>query len=240
MERISLVTLPYAGAGAGFFRSWDAHTSALDVVPVQLPGREEQFVEPPLRDVNKAVDAALPVLVQLIDTGSKVAVFGHSLGAVLAYELTQRLVAEDRVEVVRLIVSGSAAPWVRRDERATGLPDDEFLAQVRKFAGYDHPALDNPEMRELLLPTLRADVEMHEAYVSGPDRPLLPCPVTAVRARQDELVTAAAVSEWADTTTGGFRQLEPEGGHMYLCDDTVATVRLLEAELATAEPAAGI
>lgn len=231
MSRISLITLPYAGAGANFFRSWQEHTRDLDVVALQLPGREELFVQPPLREVGLAVETLLASVDEQVDSGTPVAVFGHSLGAALAYELSRRLVEEGRVEVTRLAVSGAPAPWVRRAKLASELSDEAFVAQTEELAGYQHPALNHPELRELLLPALRADVEMDENYVSSRDRAPLPVPITAIRGQADELISSEAVAEWAQATSAGFRYVEIEGRHMYLCDDPEVMVRLLESEL---------
>ncbi|OKJ27977.1 thioesterase II family protein [Streptomyces sp. CB01580] len=235
MQPITVITLPFAGAGAAFYRSWTAVARHIEILPLQLPGREELFVEPPHVDACEAAADLLPRVTEATPRGGRLALYGHSLGAVLAFELAHRLVEEGRSEVVRLIVSGSPAPWAGRRDRASGLPDDEFLCQVRKFAGYDHPALDSPALRELLLPTLRADVEMHESYVSPPDRTPLPVPITAIRGDRDELVSAAEVAQWREATSRGFRQMETEGGHMYLAGAADHCVQLLEAELATVE-----
>ncbi|MGX9230208.1 thioesterase II family protein [Streptomyces albus] len=111
------------------------------------------------------------------------------------------------------------------------MTDEEFLRQVREFAGYSHPALEHPELREMLLPPLRADVEMHENYRSPSEKPLA-VPLVSVRGEDDELVSRQQAAEWEAATTGGCRQVELPGGHMYLVDDPAGLMRLLEAELA--------
>lgn len=151
------------------------------MVAVQFPGREERFVEPPHTDAAQAVADACDQVVRATGGAGRVVVFGHSLGAVLAYELVHRLAEVPGISVEALIVSGSPGPWDGRETRASDLDDEAFLAQVRTFAGYAHPALENPDLRELLLPVLRADVAMHENYRPSTDRPLQ-VPVTALRA----------------------------------------------------------
>ena len=188
-----LVCLPFAGAGASFFRGW--RSDALRVLPVQLAGREERFTETPSTDVAQAVDDALPRVLERIEGGERVALFGHSMGAVLAFEFARRISAVDDVPLARLFVSGAPGPWSHREHRATGLDDEGFLAQVELFSGYSHPALDDPELRALLLPTLRADVEMHENYRPSPGDPLT-APITTMRGRADTLVSAEQVAEW--------------------------------------------
>lgn len=173
VEETHLVCLPFAGAGASFFTPWqDRAPEGPHVLPVRLPGREERFVEEPHTDAVRAAAEAHTQVTRQLPEGARVAVFGHSLGAVLGFELAHRLEAEPGVRLDALVVSGAPGPWSGRADRASGLPDAEFLARVRTFAGYAHPALEHPEMRELLLPLLRADVRTHETYRPASDGPL--------------------------------------------------------------------
>ncbi|WP_461087450.1 thioesterase II family protein [Streptomyces deserti] len=228
MRRTSLLCVPFAGAGASFFHPWAALTDGNPrIVALQLPGREWRLSEDPYRDVAQAAAGLFPAVTEEISPGDRVAIFGHSLGAVLAYELAHLLVDRSGTDVARLFVSGSPGPWTRRTRRATGLPDEEFLLRVKEFAGYDHEALADPDMRELILPTLRADVEMHENYVPATDRPL-PLPITAVRGTGDDLVTAEQTGEWAKATSAEFTQTEVEGGHMYIAEDPGSLLRLVD------------
>ncbi|KAA5830633.1 thioesterase [Saccharopolyspora hirsuta] len=217
MSRTTVLCLPFAGAGAAHFRPWEDRAGTdLQIAPLQLPGRERRIGEPAFRDVAQAVEALLPEALER--AGSEpVVLFGHSLGAVLAFELAQRLATAPGTSLQRLFVSGSPGPWTKRSRRATGLPDDEFLARVQEFAGYDHAALRFPEMRELILPTLRADVEMHENYEPSAQAPL-PAPITSLRGRDDELVDTERAGEWSKATAREFDLVELPGGHMYLTD----------------------
>ncbi|GGN42446.1 thioesterase II family protein [Streptomyces fuscichromogenes] len=233
MKPIRLVCLPFAGAGASFFREWTPLLpEGMDILPVQLPGREERFAEPLLTDVESAADEAAAQVTDGLEGAAQVVVFGHSLGAVLAFELARRL-ADTGTPLCGLFVSGSPGPWSGRAQRATGLDDDAFLASIRGFAGYTHPALEIPEMRELLLPLLRADVEMHENYRPRSAEPLT-VPVTSVRGRDDELVTAAQAAGWAEATRGGFTTAELDGGHMYLTTEAAGLLARIGEAAGTA------
>ena len=230
MSEIPLVCVPFAGAGASFFRPWAMPGAAqVRIVPLQPPGREWKLDQEPYRDVAQAVAGLLPEVVEHIDDG-RVALFGHSLGAVLAYELARELVSIPGVDVVRLIVSGSPGPWSRRADHASGLADEEFLRRVEEFAGYSHEALADHQMRELILPVLRADVEMHENYTPHDDRPL-PAPITAIRGRSDHLVTHEQAAEWSKATSRDFTLSEVDGGHMYLTADAATVLRIVVDEM---------
>lgn len=227
---LSLVCLPFAGGGAGFYRAWPKNRhDQMRTLPLQLPGREELFGCAPHTDAQTAARD----LVQSLQgrTEGRFALFGHSLGAVLAYEMARELEKQGSTGLCHLFVSGSPGPWAGRSERATGLDDDSFVEQVAQFAGYRHPALDDPALREVLLPTLRADTGMHEDYKPSSDEPLA-VPITALRGVDDTLVSREHCAQWAGATRGGFASVELPGGHMYLADDpqlvldTVAQVLL--------------
>ncbi|MDQ1740446.1 MAG: hypothetical protein QOE53_2098 [Pseudonocardiales bacterium] len=232
MFEIPVLCFPFAGAGASAFRrAQEFGSDTVRICPLQLPGREERFDEPPFTDVPAAVEHLLPIALDLVAGSPVVAVFGHSLGAVLAYEMAHRLRRLPRPELVRVFVSGSPGPWTRRKIRATGMSDEDFLGQVRGFAGYTHPALEHPELREMLLPTLRADVAMHENYLAASPEPL-DVPITSIRGADDELVSAEQAAEWQAATTAGCELREVPGNHMYLIDSPAELVRLMAAELA--------
>jgi surfactin synthase thioesterase subunit len=229
---IPVLCFPFAGAGASAFRrAQEFGSDTVRICPLQLPGREDRFDEPPFTDVPAAVEDLLPSALDLVAGSPVVAVFGHSLGAVLAYELAHRLRQLPRPELVRVFVSGSPGPWTRREIRATGMSDEDFLRQVRGFAGYTHPALEHPELREMLLPTLRADVAMHENYLAASAEPL-DVPITSIRGADDELVSPEQAAEWQAATTAGCELREVPGNHMYLVDSPAELVRLMAAELA--------
>ena len=229
-----LICFPFAGAGASFFRPLGrALGDALPMLAVQLPGREHRFAEPPFARVEQAVSELLAEITAFLMDASEVTLFGHSLGAVLAYELARRLEAMPSGTGCRLVVSGSPAPHRPRERRASGLSDDEFLDQVSTLAGYRHEALEDPEMRELLLPMLRADVELHELY--RPEGPLrLHMPVTCLRGRDDTLVSAQDIEAWQEVARRPIVAREVEGGHMYLADGFAPLIELLTSDAALA------
>ncbi|MFF3531067.1 thioesterase II family protein [Streptomyces rubiginosohelvolus] len=240
-EDTVLICLPFAGAGPSFFTPWQKLApEGLRILPVSLPGREKRFPEPAYDAAAPAVDDAYAQVTAALggadgdEGGSPVVLFGHSMGAVLAYELAHRIErAGGPVRLAALVVSGAPGPWTPRADRADGLPDEEFAARVRAFAGYDHPALADPEMRELLLPALRADVRLHEMYVPSTDSPLS-APVISVRGREDTLVGATEAAEWGRATTAKLTVAEPAGGHMYLAERPGELLELVAAEVRAA------
>ncbi|MEU6925626.1 MULTISPECIES: alpha/beta fold hydrolase [unclassified Streptomyces] len=231
----SLICLPYAGSGAGFYRPWNALRShGIQVVPLQLPGREELFLDEPYEDVAEAAKALAPKVVDLVGRQAPFGLFGHSLGAVLAYELAREVELLGGTRLSHLFVSGSPGPWDGRAERATGMDDDEFVRRIGEFAGYRHEAFDDPDLRELLLPLLRTDVAMHENYKPASDEPLS-VPVTSLRGADDVLVSREQAHGWNASTTGRFTYREVPGSHMYLVDSPQSVLDAVSAELSGTE-----
>jgi surfactin synthase thioesterase subunit len=226
-QQLFLACLPFAGGGAGFFREWEKlGISEVTMLPVQLPGREERFLDDPFTEVADAVAELTPRILADAGEGGAIALFGHSLGAVLAYEIARELERIGHPGLSHLYVSGSPGPHSGRAERATGLADKEFLAGVQRFAGYRHAAFDDPELAEVLLPVLRADVEMHENYRASGTEPLS-VPITALRGEQDELVSREQAEQWAGETRGPFAYRELPGGHMFLVDEPERVLRVI-------------
>lgn len=226
MNQMPLICVPFAGAGASFFYPWnELAADELALMTVQLPGREWRLAEEPYTDAQQAADALFLELADELGGSGPVMLFGHSLGAVLAFELARRFCDHPGFDVARLMVSGSPGPWTRRTRRATGLADEEFFERVSEFAEYSDETLRNPEVRELILPVLRADVEMHENYVPLRDDPL-PAPILSIRGAGDQLVPAEQAAEWSDATSREFELLNLPGGHMYLMHSADEVLRI--------------
>ena len=214
-----MVCVPFAGAGASFFYPWnDLAGDEIEVVAVQPPGREWRIAEEPYRNATEAADGLFGELASELGGSGPVLLFGHSLGAVLAYELAHRFCAHPGFDVMGLMVSGSPGPWTRRTRRATGLPDEEFLERVREFASYDADTMRNPEVRELVLPTLRADVEMHENYAPSQELPAAGPDQLAAR-RRGPAGLGLRRRRVGRRDQPRVRAAVQDGGHMYMVAD---------------------
>jgi surfactin synthase thioesterase subunit len=233
MNETVVFCFPYAGAGASVYRGFKSPAAAgIAIAGVQLPGREELFDEAPYATIDAAA-ADLAAQVEESARGRRYWLFGHSFGAVVAFEVARRLCGSRAAAPQRLVVSGSVAPGTSLGRSSSDLTDDEFVARVEQIAGYAHPALNEPELRELLLPSLRADVALHESYRPAPAAPL-GIPITALRGTQDASVSAADCAQWAAWTSAGFTYAEIAGSHMYLAEDPASLIRAF-ADIAAAQ-----
>jgi surfactin synthase thioesterase subunit len=162
--RARLLCLPFAGGGADFYRGWsDWLPPDLEMWPVQPPGRGARMMERPLDDlaamVHSIAEAVTPLLNDL-----PVIVFGHSMGALLAFELAHELAARSAPAPKLLILSGRPAPAWRLPRIRHVMTDAELFEELRSFAGTPAEALNDPELMELMLPTIRADFKLVETY----------------------------------------------------------------------------
>jgi surfactin synthase thioesterase subunit len=208
-----LFCFPYAGIGVSAYRSWGAALSPdIEICPVQLPGRESRQNEAPLNRLDDIVDAAATGLRPFMNV--PFALFGHSMGALLAYELARKLKGNPNLR--RLFVSARRAPHLAEPlAPIASLSSADFVATVQqRYGGIPAPVLACDDLLELLLPRLRADFDALETYVHRPAEPLR-CGISVFGGSQDT-VSEADLREWGLHTTEGARVRMLDAGHLYL------------------------
>jgi medium-chain acyl-[acyl-carrier-protein] hydrolase len=212
---LRLLCFPHAGGGASAFRAWPDHLPAdVEVCPVQLPGREQRMLEPAIDRMEPLVDALSEAVRPYEDL--PLAFYGHSNGALVAFELARRLRREGRHLPVHLFASGRRAPDVPSSRpNVAHLPDDEFLAEMRELGGTPEEVLQHPELLRLLLPLLRADVALNEAYVFTPEAPL-ECPITAYGGLSDLKASREEVQAWGRHTSAELVTRFFPGDHFFV------------------------
>jgi medium-chain acyl-[acyl-carrier-protein] hydrolase len=230
--RLRLFCLPYAGGAASAYRGWvETLPSDVDVCPVQLPGRGSRFREAPFRRVADLVPALAEGLVPLLDL--PFAIFGHSMGAVVAFELARELRRRGARAPVLLGLSGHQAPR-RPDAKPpfSHLPDAEFLEEVRRrYDGIPPEVLAEEELLQLLLPVLRADIQALETYAYE-EEPALDCAISCFGGEDDPHVSLEDLEAWRDETHGPLRVRTFPGGHFFVESARAQVLRSLSLDLA--------
>ena len=230
---LRLFCFSHAGAGASVYRPWVAELAAsgVAVCPVQLPGRENRFGEQPFRTLPTLMAALTDALAGYASV--PFALFGHSFGALLAYELVRTWRREAGPTPEHLFVSGRIAPHLRDPrDRLHVLPDRELLGHLRSLGGMPAAVLDNAELMTLQLPLLRADLTVNETYVHEARHaaaPRLSVPISAFGGSEDTKVDAEELRAWGAHTSGTFVARFLLGGHFYL---QTCRPRLLECVVA--------
>jgi surfactin synthase thioesterase subunit len=209
---VRLICLPHAGAGAASFTRWlDVFPPGIAAVRVQLPGREDVTAEPPLRRVGDAVETLLSQVMRLSDT--RVALYGHSMGALVAFELARALSAAG-APPSHLFISGRRAPHrSARNAPIHHLPDDAFATALEAM-GMVAAARRNPAFLRYALPLIKADLELSEEYTYRPE-PRLQRPITAFYGTEDPIVDVDEIEAWRAETDGAFAVHTFPGDHFF-------------------------
>jgi medium-chain acyl-[acyl-carrier-protein] hydrolase len=225
--QLRLFCFPYAGGGASIFRNWaEMLPSTIEVCPVQLPGRENRLLETPFSSISSLIEPLALALVPRLDL--PFAFFGHSMGALISFELARYLRGKGYpFAPVHLFVSAHRAPQLPDpDPPAYYLPEAAFLNELRRLNGTPEEILQNPELLRLLLPTLRADFALCETYKYVSDAPLS-CPITTFGGLQDYEVSYEMLTAWRQQTSSTFTLRYFAGDHFFLHNEQTALLQAL-------------
>ena len=228
--KLRLFCFPYAGGNALIYRNWAASLPQnVEVCSVQLPGRGSRLREAPFTSMPLLVQATAQALLPYLD--KPFAFFGHSMGAVLAFELAHLLGKKYGREPAHLFVSGRCAPQIPVNHPPTyHLPEQEFLAELRRLNGTPREVLDHPDLMELMIPLLRADFEVCQTYVPTDCTPLR-CPISCFGGLQDQDVPSEQLEGWKEQTADRFSLLMLPGDHFFLHLSEPALLEALNRDL---------
>lgn len=213
--RLRLFCLPHAGGGASEFHPWTGSLPAsVQVCPILLPGRETRFSESLLTNFDELTETIVEEMKPHLDL--PYAVFGHSMGALLAFECVRRLEQAGAPAAQWLFLSGRRAPDAQPDAHPLhALPDAEFLDQLHRiYKGIPEELLSNPEIMQIFLPILRADIAIVESYRFADHEPL-DCPITVFAGQSDTTVTWQQLMAWKRHTRRQFAAHIFPGDHFY-------------------------
>jgi medium-chain acyl-[acyl-carrier-protein] hydrolase len=228
--RIRLFCFPHAGGGASLFHTWSEGLSQeIEVCPLQLPGREERLSDRPFSTMSSLLEALTPLLLPYLDM--PYAFFGHSMGAIISFELAHYFSRIHSLEPVHLFVSGRRAPQIPNPDPPThNLPEPEFIEELRRLKGTPEEVLQNEELLHVLLPLLRADFTLCETYSSTHENPLT-CPLSVFGGLQDPDVSREDIRAWREQTRGPFKMRFFRGDHFFLQKEQVSLLHALTLDL---------
>ncbi|MFE3655153.1 thioesterase II family protein [Streptomyces sp. NPDC059165] len=227
---VRLFCLPYAGASAQMYRTWARELGpSVLVTPVELPGRGSRAGERPASELEPLLRDLSAFVLRMCDR--PFALFGHGFGALLAYEIAARLERRyDRV-AERLFVSGHGSPGhVQRGTPRSRLPPDAFLHQIRDLFASARRTIADPAATRRVLPVMRADFALAEAYRARPDD-VLHCPIAVLAGRSDASTDRAALAGWRTYTRRYCRVRVFPGDHLFLHTAAAQLLTTLETDL---------
>ncbi|MEM1370558.1 MAG: alpha/beta fold hydrolase [Cyanobacteria bacterium P01_H01_bin.15] len=212
--QIRLFCFAYAGGAASVFHHWGAaFPSSIEVCAIELPGRARRLIEPPFQNLPELLAALGPALLPY--TNIPFACFGHSLGALLAYEFSHWTRQKRQQVPKKIFVSAASSPNLpQREPLMHVLNDQDFIAELKRYNGTPHEVLENTELMEFMLPTLKADFAILETY-QYPAHPILKSPIQGFWGQTDEIVTQEEMQAWSHLTIDYSLKTFP-GDHFFL------------------------
>lgn len=214
--RVRMFCFPYAGGGASAYRGWAGSLPGdVEVCPVQLPGRESRLREAPFETpgplIQAIADALQPYLRDL-----PFVFFGHSMGAMISFELARELRRRGQTPPLHLFVSGRRAPQVPdTEEPIHALPEPQFIERLRELNGTPEEVLQHAELMKLLIPVLRADFSVNETYAYTEEEPL-DMGISCFGGLGDKEVSRDDCAVWKEQTRGRFRLRMLPGDHFFV------------------------
>jgi medium-chain acyl-[acyl-carrier-protein] hydrolase len=227
---LKMFCFPYAGGTAKVFKKWeDFLPPAVQVISVELPGRGARLKEPPFVNIPTLIDELGDMIWPLLD--KPFVFFGHSMGAIIAFELSRFLRRKHGREPQTLFIAGRCAPQITRSAPATyNLPKDEFIEELVKLDGTPKEVIEHAELMELMIPLLRADFQLVQTYEYRADTPLR-CPIVVYGGLQDYETPRDLLSPWKGLTSSRFALHMLPGDHFFIRSSQSQLLRLLGREL---------
>lgn len=212
---LRLFCFPFGGGGASVFHSWvDVMGDDIEVRALQLPGRETRFREPMVGKIDAVVEDITRALASFQDR--PYAFFGYSLGSLLAFETCRELRRQNLQLPVRLFIGALSAPQLPPPHPPIASLDDQaFTEKIEYYYQPRNEAWENAELREFLLPLLRADIALYESYRYR-DEPPLACPIDVIAGNDDRATPVDSTRDWIQQTTAGMSHHLLEGGHFFI------------------------
>jgi len=227
---LKLFCFPYAGGSAQVFRCWQRHFSPeVNLWLVHLPGRGRRIDEPPVKDLQELVHGLADAIIPLLS--ENFAFWGHSMGALISFELVRELRRRCRSLPGALFLSGRSAPQLRiSDPHTFDLSEEELIAELKRMKGTPRELLEDPEVIKLFLPTIRGDFQIVETYAYQDEDPFA-CPIYAYGGLQDARVPAESVCAWQKQTLGKFTARMFPGDHFFIHSSTARVISVLRRDV---------
>jgi len=226
MDKVKLFCVPYAGGSAMIYNKWKSHLpDYIELCPIELAGRGSRIAEPFYTGLEAAVEdiyATISVDISNYDY----AFFGHSMGALLVYEVLQKIKALGNKLPLHAFFSGRKPPHAKREKIFSSLSTEEFEKEIMSLGGTPPDLFKHPELKEIFVPILRSDFKISETVVERPEISKLPFDISALVGKE-EFITSEEAEGWQLHTSGNYSMYTIKGGHFFLLEETKAVTKII-------------
>ncbi|MGE5632422.1 MAG: thioesterase II family protein [Caulobacteraceae bacterium] len=229
---IRLFCIPYAGGSASVYFVWKKYLDTnIEIYPIELSGRGRRMNVPLYNDMNDAVNDIYELIKNDLDD-KPYAIFGHSMGCYLAFELYYKIMESNHQSAKHVFFSGRAAPGDDSGKKYSHLlPDNEFIREVYSLGGMAEEFLKNKILKDVFLPILRADYKMIETYEYTEKKSKICCSISVLTGTRDKLTKGANISKWSTFTNNKCYFYEFDGGHFFINSCLSAVVSIVNQRL---------
>ncbi len=231
MKKIKLFCLPHAGASATLYLQCQKYFDGGEIIPLDPPGRGRRMSEPMCETIEEMVTDLKAQLISHISPGDDFSFYGHSMGALLTYELLHEMMRDGIRLPSHIFISGRNSPSVPQLTRIHKLSGQHFIDRILKFGGTNPEFFDNPVLVKLYVPIMRADMKIVETYRHPKRDSLLPVNISCFFSPDDPCIRQKSVEKWATVTSGTFRMHYFEGNHFFIFYEFENIVRIIQETL---------
>lgn len=232
MHKTKLFCFPYAGGSASIYHRWRPYLDpSLELVPVELAGRGNRARESLYDSMEMLIQDLSPILFNHIKEGAPYALFGHSLGGLIVYELYQAIEKQGITKPVHLFISGKGAPQSKQQKKHIHqLPDKEFMEEIYRLGGTSREVLESKELLQYVIPILRKDYRIAELYEFNPSHRVLDSPVSILYGTKDT-IGLDQIQSWSQICIHPVNYYPFEGGHFFINQHQRQIVSLIHSTL---------
>ncbi len=233
MSKIKLFCVPYAGSSAMVYSRWKKGLAEfIELHEIELPGRGKRFSDPFCNSIEEVVDDIISKIKDEIADGCQYAFFGHSMGTLIVYELTNRIKELYNSTPVHVFFSGRNSPDKRVEDKVVHtLPDDEFKNELNKFGGIPEKVFENNELANIFIPILRADYKLIDTYNYNDVKKRLQSNITVLYGTNDAYIKYD-IGSWENFTTKQSKIIQFQGGHFFISDYMNEVIEIINNTLA--------
>ncbi|TKI55058.1 thioesterase [Brevibacillus antibioticus] len=231
MNPIKLFAIPYAGSSANFYLKWKrALLPEVEIVPLELPGRGSKIKERPFTCLQEAIEDLLEKI-ERESSSQPYALFGHSMGNLLAFELMHRIRKEKLPLPICAFLSGRRPPHIFEEKKRYLMSDEDFVQELVTMGGTPQEVLENADLLQLFLPILRTDFQLVETYVPVEGREPLDVPLVIFSGINDSIANVEDMEGWNSYTTSSCQIVHYDGGHFFIFEYTDDIIKRLKQQL---------